>query len=269
VQVFNAQLDVRRSRRFPVSVSMHNLRTILAASDAEGLADRVSTALQDRVAHAQHNMWRYDSWRELPPAASISICRADGAVLRAALRPQAVVPRLVHHLQQAGWPKSSKPTGPKAPAGGSSVSCSDVSASRDTGHAQPRSATGSVQHAAACDGVSSSSSSEAVCIAEGCLPGGLLEVLQLCQQRMELLRSGQLPQLQRLRRGAEQGVTTARGQGEQQSGVKAAGWRPNLVALQTVAPKLPDEVTARSVMHVDGLEGSVSGCPHAFPKAFA
>lgn len=249
MQVFNAQLDVRRSRRFPVSVSMHNLRTILATSDAEGLADRVSRALQDRVAHAQHNMWRFDSWQELPPAASISICRADGAVLRAALRPLAVVPRLVHHLQQAGWPKSSQPTGKTTPAG-SSVSCSDVSTSRDSAHDQPRSATGSAQYAVACSGLSSSSSSGTgpVCSAEGCLPAGLLSVLQLCQQRMGLLRSGQLLRLQHLRRGADQGAAGAKGQGVQQSGVKGAGWRPNKAALQTVAPKLPDEATARSVL---------------------
>jgi hypothetical protein len=252
MQVFNAQLDVRRSRRFPVSVSMHNLRTILATSDAEGLADRVSRALQDRVAQAQHNMWRYDSWQELPPAASISICRADGAVLRAALRPQAVVPRLVHHLQQAGWPKPSQPTGAKAPAAGTSVKCSDVYFSRDTAHAQAGSASGSARHAVACDGVSSSISSDTGPLrsAESCLPGGLLEVLRLCQQRMGLLRSGQLPQLQRLRRGADQAATTAQGQGGQQSCVTGAGWRPNMVALQTVAPKLPDEVTARSVVLV-------------------
>jgi hypothetical protein len=88
---------------------MHNLRTILATSDAEGLADRVSRALQDRVAQAQHNMWRYDSWQELPPAASISICRADGAVLRAALRPQAVVAGPNQASQQARKPQQQAP----------------------------------------------------------------------------------------------------------------------------------------------------------------
>lgn len=234
MQVFHAQLDVRRSRRFPVSVPMHNLRTILATSDAEGLADRVSRALQDRLARAQRNMWRHGSWQDLPPDASISICRADGATIRAALRPQAVVPRLVHHLQQAGWPPAKhqpKPAGRTGPAAHNSACTGDVSTVRDVLYAQRSLSSGG--------GCVSGSD----CLVSECLPPGLVDVMHLCQQRMGLLRSQQLQQLQHLRKpsqpvqpGAKAGCVKG-----------AAGWRPNMVALHTVLLKLPGDTAIRSV----------------------
>lgn len=56
------------------------------------------------------SLWRSTSWQDYPPAASISVCRADRATVRASLRPEAVVPRLVHNLQQIGWPPSPQQT---------------------------------------------------------------------------------------------------------------------------------------------------------------
>lgn len=245
MQVFHAQLDVRRSRRFPVSVPLHNLRTILATSDAEGLADRVSRALQDRLAHAQRNMWRYGSWQDLPPDASISICRADGATIRAALRPQAVVPRLVHHLQQAGWPPGHQPKpASKVGSAADSHACTrDVSTVRDVVSVRS-SLSSSGGWASGADGL------------DECLPPGLLDVMHLCQQRMGLLRSQQLLQLQHLRQGSgsqpladgQQAQPVVAKSGTKSDCVKgAAGWRPNMAALQTVASKLPDDAVVRSV----------------------
>jgi hypothetical protein len=45
-QVFAVNMDARRSRRFPVSVPLHNLRAILGVADVEGLAEAVSNQLQ-------------------------------------------------------------------------------------------------------------------------------------------------------------------------------------------------------------------------------
>jgi hypothetical protein len=251
-QVFHAQLDVRRSRRFPVLVPMHNLRTILGTSDAEGLADRVSRALQERVAHAQHNLWRADSWQQLPPAASISVCRADGASIRAALRPQVVVPRMVHHLQQAGSPPvaaqaatAGVAAGLSTSAGGSScvtagtgssLSCS-CSTAADSSPGEACSRCHSTETVGTCDRPSSDSAAQ--------LPSGLLSVLHLCQQRMQLLCSQQLSQLQHLY-AAKVCNPTMLSQCPRDVG-KAAGahWRPNMAALQAVAGKLPDAAVAR------------------------
>jgi hypothetical protein len=248
-QVFQAQLDVRRSRRFPVLVPMHNLRTILGTSDAEGLADRVSRALQERVAHAQHNLWRADSWQQLPPAASISVCRADGASIRAALRPQVVVPRMVRHLQQAGWPPvaatADVPAAEMSPAGdsgcitagsSSSVSCScSTAVDSSTGGACSR--LHSTEAAVSCDDASTGSAAS--------LPSGLAEVLRLCQQRMELLCNQQLPQLQHL--CATKACSRSQQSPGSQSISQGAGphWRPNMAALQAAAGKLPDAAVAR------------------------
>ncbi|KAF6251802.1 hypothetical protein COO60DRAFT_1674389 [Scenedesmus sp. NREL 46B-D3] len=100
--VFHVQLDVKRSREFPVIVPLDNLRPLLGVTDTEELAERVSKAVQDQVAKLK--LWRFSSWQQLPPAASISCCWADRSTVRASLRPEAAVPRLVHQLQQAGWP---------------------------------------------------------------------------------------------------------------------------------------------------------------------
>jgi hypothetical protein len=143
--VFNAQLDARRSPRFPACVFMHNLRSILGTSDAAGLAETSSSVLQDRLTAVKQNLWRYDCWQDVPPEASMSVCRADGFSIRARLHPRVVVPRLLRQLQQAGWPP---------PPGG---------------------ATGAAAAAAA--GSSADST-------ERPLPPGVLEVLQLCQHRM-------------------------------------------------------------------------------------
>jgi hypothetical protein len=48
LQVFQVQLDVKRSRKFPVTVPLHNLRPLLGITDTEELAERVSKALQVR-----------------------------------------------------------------------------------------------------------------------------------------------------------------------------------------------------------------------------
>lgn len=48
VQVFQILLDVKRSRKFPVTVPLHNLRPLLNVTDTEGLADRLSKAVQVR-----------------------------------------------------------------------------------------------------------------------------------------------------------------------------------------------------------------------------
>lgn len=45
-QIFCLQCDVARSRRFPLTVPLHNLRPILNITDTEGLAERVSAAVQ-------------------------------------------------------------------------------------------------------------------------------------------------------------------------------------------------------------------------------
>ncbi len=45
-QIFNVRLEESRSSKFPVSVPLHNLRFVMAAGDVEGLAERVSSALQ-------------------------------------------------------------------------------------------------------------------------------------------------------------------------------------------------------------------------------
>jgi hypothetical protein len=240
LQVFNAQLDVRRSRRFPVYVGMHNLRTILG-SDAEGLAERVSRALQDRLAHLQHNLWRYDSWQELPPAASISVCRADGASIRAGLRPQAVVPHLVAQLQQLGWPPDTPP-GPHTAASAAGSSNGDSS-----------SQSGSMSGTPNTSDVDGSSSRTGVPAGAMPLPACLIEVLHVCQQRMNLLHTGQV--LQQLR-GAALGqkaaglraTTTTVGAGAATAGpAPFCQWRPNMKALYSLADRLPDESTARWV----------------------
>eukprot|EP00775_Hariotina_reticulata_P002438 gene2438-2741_t len=46
LQVFNVHLDVGRSRKFPITVPLHNLRPILNITDVEGLAEKVSKAVQ-------------------------------------------------------------------------------------------------------------------------------------------------------------------------------------------------------------------------------
>ncbi|WIA28949.1 hypothetical protein OEZ86_011472 [Tetradesmus obliquus] len=76
-QVFQVQLHVKRPRKFPVYVPLHNLRPLLGVTDTEELAERVSKALQDQVAKLKP--WRFGSWQHLPPAASISCCRANSA----------------------------------------------------------------------------------------------------------------------------------------------------------------------------------------------
>lgn len=144
---------------------MHNLRSILGTSDAEGLAERTSRALQEQVEHAANSLWRYDSWQQLPPAASISICRADGASIRAAPRPQAVVPRLVHQLQRAGWPPQLPTVAPAATEAGNQHS--------------PTSQHGGAGAAAA-------------------LPSGLLHAVQQCQHRQGLVHEQQVSQLRHL-----------------------------------------------------------------------
>eukprot|EP00878_Enallax_costatus_P023617 GHUV01025124.1.p1 GENE.GHUV01025124.1~~GHUV01025124.1.p1 ORF type:complete len:143 (+),score=31.48 GHUV01025124.1:506-934(+) len=54
-QVFHVQLDVKRSRRFPVTVPLHNLRPLLNITDTEGLADRLSKAVQVSSSAHHHN----------------------------------------------------------------------------------------------------------------------------------------------------------------------------------------------------------------------
>jgi hypothetical protein len=44
--VFQVQLDVKRSRKFPVTVPLLNLRPLLGVTDTEELAERVSKAVQ-------------------------------------------------------------------------------------------------------------------------------------------------------------------------------------------------------------------------------
>lgn len=238
MQVFNAQLDVRRSRRFPVYVGMHNLRPILAISDAEGLAERVSRALQDKLLHLQHNLWRYDSWQELPPAASISVCRADGASIRAGLRPQAVVPHLVAQLQQLGWPPDTPP--------GLDAAASPAGSSDEATSSQIGSTSGTTNSP---DSGSSRSGTAAGAMP---LPAGLVQVLQVCQQRMNLLHTGQvLQQLRGAALGQKAGglrAATPAGAGAAPAGAApACQWRPNMKALHSVADRLPDESTARWV----------------------
>lgn len=213
LQVFHAaQLDVRRSRRFPALVPMHNLRTILATADAEGLAERVSRALQDRLHKAHNSLWRHDTWQQLPPAASMTICRADGASIRAALRPQAVVPRLVQQLQQTGWPQCQLP--------------------------------GSLQQVIPPDCSSTSSRADPLLDSQP----GLLQVLHLCQHRMHLLHTQQLPQLQHLRGACTPVPGLDKTQGAAAASKKAAGcWRPNMTAVQAAAAKLPTEDVVRCV----------------------
>lgn len=217
LQVFHAaQLDVRRSRRFPALVPMHNLRTILATADAEGLAERVSRALQDRLHKAHNSLWRHDTWQQLPPAASMTICRADGASIRAALRPQPVVPRLVQQLQQTGWPQCQLP--------------------------------GSLQQVIPPDCSSTSSRADPLLDSQP----GLLQVLHLCQHRMHLLHTQQLPQLQHLRGACTPVPGLDKTQGAAAASKKAAGcWRPNMTAVQAAAAKLPTEDVVRCVCVCD------------------
>jgi hypothetical protein len=102
--VIPVELDAGRSRRFPVCVPLQQLRRRLATSDAEGLAERVSSALQEQLARVAATLYRHDSWVTMPPAAALGVCRADGGCVRATLRPPAVVPHLVQQLQATGWP---------------------------------------------------------------------------------------------------------------------------------------------------------------------
>lgn len=155
--VFNAHLDARRSPRFPACVFMHNLRSILGTSDAAGLAETTSSVQQDRLALVKQNLWRYECWQDVPPEASMRVCRADGFIIRAALQPRVVVPRLLRQLQQAGWPPP------------------------------PGDTTGTAAAASACSSADSMEQS---------LPPGVLEVLELCQHRMrQSIQLSQLQQL--------------------------------------------------------------------------
>lgn len=52
-QVFQVQVDVKRSRKFPVTVALHNLRPLLHITDTEGLADRLGKAVQVHTSSAQ------------------------------------------------------------------------------------------------------------------------------------------------------------------------------------------------------------------------
>lgn len=78
------------------------LRIVTADVSQHALLTHAAAAVQDQVAKLKP--WRFGSWQHLPPAASISCCRANRSAVCARLRPEAVVPRLVHQLQQAGWP---------------------------------------------------------------------------------------------------------------------------------------------------------------------
>jgi len=263
LQVFQAQLDVRRSRRFPVLVPLHNLRTILATSDADGLADRVSKALQDSLVRVHRSLWRYDSWQHLPPAGSISICRADGAAIRAALRPQAVVPRLVHHLQQTGWPPELETcpvpylaqlacahTDSSSPCGASSSTGCYVSTVK-THLSSSTPCTSICSPVAPFEGTGRPGAVAGAGPAMVALPARLQEVLDVCQYRMALLTTQQLPQLQHLRQTAAgpQGLRPQQPQQRCAAAAPAGGggpcWRPNLPALQAAAAKLPEEATVR------------------------
>lgn len=229
---------------------MHNLRTILSTSDAEGLADRVSRVLQERVAHAQRNLWRAQTWQQLPPCASISVCRADGASIRAALRPQVVVPRMVQQLQHADWPPVSAQAAVADAAVAVNGSAAYVSGTAAvTGSAlSPEPSTADYRSSADASCAACGTATAVDCDAPSIcstapLPSGLLRVLQLCQQRMGMLHSQQLPQLQHMCAGR---VCSTTSHSTQQDAASARPvWRPNMAALQAVAGKLPDAATAR------------------------
>lgn len=276
MQVIPVQLDVGRSRRFPVVVPMHSLRRILATSDAEGLAERVSRALQCRLTYASKNLWRYDNWQQLPPAATIFSCRSDGASLRASLRPQLMVPRLVHLLQQAGWPQEHLHGAEGVCAANSLLqepctcpcltansNCKDISCGTTILHpgssssscAVPSPGSGPVtsDHATAqpvppvsaqCMGCCST----CPCRNTGMLPPGLRRVLHLCQHRLGLLHDLQLAQLQHMQ-GGHPGVGACRAHpSSDRSSSGGCVWQPDLAALQELAPQLPDEATVRQVL---------------------
>lgn len=261
-----------------MSVPLHNLRPILCTSDAEGLADRASRALQEQLQRLV--LWRHDDWRDLPPAASISVCRADRACIRASLRPQAVVPRLVDHLQQLGWPPPCQPT-----------ACPDVATS--SSHEAAHSSTMCSVSAASStggdgDGISGSSggggknapqvSIPATSLAthtttdgsrtcgssDGCCSHGwqqqisalAADVVCLCERRLALLCCGQLPQLSLMRWGP-----SVAGPGSNATSVSSSdagtgagpgsSWHVNKAALVAAAAKMPHESVARCEMGVE------------------
>lgn len=118
---------------------------------------------------------------------------------------------------------------------GSSVRCS-CSTAVESSLGEACSRCHSTDTAGRCDNPSSGSAAS--------LPSGLADVLRLCQQRMELLSSQQLPQLQHLY--AAKMCSPNLNLCSRNIG-KAAGvhWRPNMAALQAVAGRLPDPVVAR------------------------
>ncbi|GIL95773.1 hypothetical protein Vretimale_1721 [Volvox reticuliferus] len=69
-QMFAVRLEEGRSSKFPVSVPLHNLRSILGAADVDFLAERTSGLVQDLIARN-------------PPA--ISYCPASASGIRAAV----------------------------------------------------------------------------------------------------------------------------------------------------------------------------------------
>lgn len=122
--------------------------------------DATPPPVQDQVSRLSAGLWRFSSWQQLPPAASISVCRADRSTVRASLRPQAVVPRLVHQLQQAGWPLCAAASCSKAAGGQQQLSLSSHSGATAAASALVDSTDWRVpQSAPACPGDSSSSSS--------------------------------------------------------------------------------------------------------------
>jgi len=88
-------------------------------------------SLQACVERLSKALWKYPCWDQLPPAATISICRADRGTVRASLRPEAVVPQILHQLQQLGWPP------PFSSAAPDSTACLDGDASQAAGCAVP------------------------------------------------------------------------------------------------------------------------------------
>eukprot|EP00877_Chromochloris_zofingiensis_P000042 jgi/Chrzof1/10038/Cz04g24290.t1 len=127
VQVFNVTLDNRRSRRFPVTVLLYNLRPVHYITDTETLAEHLSRTIQEKVDAFSRRSIAYGDESQWPPLAVVSICRADKSSMRMSLRSSLVVGMLLNELKQLGWPPDPVDAVDKQTAPAGSQSCEPTS----------------------------------------------------------------------------------------------------------------------------------------------
>lgn len=97
-QVFKVDLDTKRSRKFLISIPLHNLRKILGVMDTESLASSTAAKIQglaDQVAVDLRSSHEHCS-----PAGVILACRGDQSLVRVALRPSVTVQIVLRHLNR-------------------------------------------------------------------------------------------------------------------------------------------------------------------------